>query len=59
MSSSSDRRNRTAGWRYVVINPLPATLLNILMLVAIGGLGALMIWPNYSAALKAGEARAK
>ena len=59
MSSSSDRRNRTAGWRYLVVNPLPATLLNILMLVAIGGLGSLMIWQNYSAALKAGEARAK
>lgn len=55
----SDRGMQSTGWRHVLTNPLPAVLLIALMLLAIGGLGFLMIWQNYSAALKAGEARAK
>lgn len=54
-----DRRKQPAGLRYVVSNPLPATLLIVLMLIAVAGLGSLIIWQNYTAALRAGELRAQ
>lgn len=55
MSSSGNRSGR---WN-VIATPMAATWLSVVMLAAIGGLAFLMIWQSYTAALEAGEARAR
>lgn len=54
-----DNNERPQRWRYLVATPLAATWLVFVLLAAIGGLAALMIWQSYTAALEAGEAKAK
>ncbi len=55
----SSKFHRPQHWTNVIATPFAVTWLAIAMLAAIGGLAFLMIWQSYSAALEAGEARAK
>jgi len=51
--------NRLGRWKLMIATPMAATWLSVAMLAAIGGLAFLMIWQSYTAALEAGEARAR
>ena len=54
MTSETVHRRRVVN----VTTPVAAVVLALLMVAALAGLASLMIWQNYRAALRAGEARA-